>query len=330
MSPRAPAKPTKPTKPAKRAKAAKSTQVAKPMKVPRFIKCPWDIADGIASSADGKRVVVAGELGQLSGLDVETWTLVPWPPVEQHGLVNSIAVSPDGAVTAVATAGDRVGIELRDATGAIQGFISTRRNARPSWSPTGDLMIARLEPDVQHETEQLAFVDSAKRTCTPIDAGAFDSAAACFVDGGDAVLAFVRRTDIEEHREQHRILKITRTGKVRDLGATEFWDSFAGMTPVGPDAVLVRGYNFGWRLVRTADAKVLARGDRRPAIVACAHAEGFAVVPGIAPRVACYSPKGRLVATKTAKARVTGVAVGGGHLLAHENGRPARIELLPL
>jgi hypothetical protein len=291
-------------------------------KIPKTLKCRWNNTSGLAASVDGTFVLLAGENGQLARLDLDTWQLALWP--ELNGSVNSLAVSPDGAVVAIAVAGTPR-VEVRDRSGAVRASIPTPRNVRVSWAPEGDLLVARLEANVNHPYDAVAFIDPKKESCSVVDLGAVDSVAACFVRGGETALAYARRKDLE-HVEAHRVLEISRSGDIKDRGPTKFWDWFSSLAPLASGNVLLRGMNFGWQLVRISDLEVIAQGERAAAQAACVHAEGFVVASN--KKVARYDGAGARQAEVVAKKRVEGVAVAGRFLLLYQDGQPAQIEII--
>lgn len=291
----------------------------------------------MAASRDGSLVVAAGELGQLAALDLQTWEMAEWPRVERGLVDHRLDILPDGGLVAVTVAATRARVEIRDRSGAVVSSIPTPRNTRVSWSPDGKLLVGVIEPDARHKQAQLALLDPRSGKCRVLESSPFDSVAAAWIDN-DTALAFARRPDepgseddASAMREQHRVLRISRAGRVKDAGTTELWDAFSRVAPVGEDRALACGYNFGWRLIRTGDLEVVAEGQRRAVTAACAHEHGFVVANG--KEILCHDLKGKRVARKLAKVRIESLTVAQGLLLVQENGtpsRPAEIEILPL
>jgi hypothetical protein len=301
---------------------------ASPKKILKTIACPWDVAYRIAASADGSLVVASGQLSQIAAVDQNAWQIVPWPKLEKHS-VNTLDILPDGRLVAVSVAGvEESRVEIRDRSGTVTAYIPTPNNARACWAADGELLVAVIEPHVDDERAHLAFLRPNGGRHQPIKTVPIDGAAAAFVGYGSTVLAFVRTLQ-ENIREQYRFLRIDRKGRVEDRGATTYWDAPLSVTAVGTDRALVCGYNHGWRLIRVDDLEVIAEGPYTFAVRgACVHDKGFVVANGT--DVRCHDLKGKLVSKKKSKARVNGLAVAGGVIFAQLDGRPTRIELIPL
>jgi hypothetical protein len=299
----------------------------KSAKVPSTLKLPWNNVAAMAASADGRTIVLAGELGQLVRLDTESWELVSWPSVDESGTVNALSVSDDGASVGVSIGGRKTFVEVRDAEGGVRISIPVPRTVRATFSPGGDLFVARVEADVDHPHAGLAFIDPSTKHYRPVEVGAVDSAVACFTGTGDRVLAFARRIGTDP-REAHRVLRIDRDGAVRDLAATDFWDSYAAMIRIGPERALVRGYNFGWQLVDDDGTKIAA-GARQAVLAACVERDGFVIAESRGKAVARYDAHGRRRpgSETIAKKRVDALATSG-HLFLAESGQPGQVEIV--
>ncbi len=303
------------------AKARKHTKPAGPAKVPKTVALPWANGSGLVASADGTVVIAAGE-GAIGRANLETWQFEPWPNV--NGFVNHMEVSPDGSRVAVGATGDASPlIEIRDTTsGKVVARIITKRNPRVSWSPSGKLLAVRLEADVDHEHEDLAIVDVAKRKLQKVKVGKVDSVAACWIDDS-TVLAFVRRPDAEDARDMYRVLRIDSAGKVVEVGPSACMDSYRSLTRVGANRFLLAPYNDAWCLVDST-GKLVSQGARFNAVTA--GSEGIASAHGTG--VTRFSMVGKKTKASKAKKRVESLCFGGGKLLLLQSGPQGQLEVV--
>jgi dipeptidyl aminopeptidase/acylaminoacyl peptidase len=294
---------------ASRLRAMHTTTETRPVpatpRIPKTVKTKWHSGTAIAASADGSLVVAAGS-GDLVRLDTTTWKLEEWEGVD--GFVNALAISPDGQRVAIANTHPTACIEIRDARGNLTHSIKTKNNARMTWSPTSDMLVARIEGK---KHERLALIDPAANKATFVDLGAVDSVAACFVADG-SVLAFVRRANRGD--DTHHVLRVDRKGKVEDRGETEFRDSYRSMLPLGDDRFVLHGYNRGWWRVDARGTSTAKHDGHVNAL--CVDGDGFAFASSLA--VTRASANGTTRSTLKAKKRVDAIASARGYLLLLE------------
>jgi hypothetical protein len=287
----------------------------KPAKLPKTIKLPWRNSTTLAASPDGSVVIAAGELGAIGRVNLEAWQLEPWPAAD--GFVNDVSVAPDGSRVAIGVTGDTrpPHVEIRDATsGAITSRIITKRNPRASWSPSGALLVAKIEADVDHEYEQLAILDAATRKMRAIKTPKLDSLTACFIDD-DTVLAFVRRANVDDDDKAYRVLRVAASGTVTDVGPSSCRDSFRSLTRIAAKRFVLASYNEAWCVVDDK-GKLVAEGERCNAIAA--GDAGIASAHG--PRVRRFKLDGKAAGkAHKAKKRVDAMCFGGGKLLLLES-----------
>ncbi len=293
------------------------------VKVPKGVKLPWGGGRAIAYDGETDSVVVGGESGRLARVDTSRWKATPATPV--RGFVNSLSLSRGGERLAIGVAGASPAVEVRDPADLVVATWPTQgRNARVGWSPSGERLVAVLEPSVDQPMMDIVVYDTSGALISRPDIPGCESIAVCWLDE-DTLLALGRRAGVEG-REGHRVIRVdVSSAAVEDLGVTEVWDVYRRIDRVAPDRVLVTTYNWGWALLDDHGRPVAVR--ERPSIsAACVDGDGFSVAAGR--QVLHFDTSGVQTKQYTARRTVAAMARARERLLLLSNGTEGALELV--
>ncbi len=293
---------------------------------PKTVKVKTTFSSDFGGNAEGSLVVVSSAPSALYALDFFNWKTVSWP--DSAGAVTAIAASPDGGRVAVAVTGgpelDEPHVELREARdGVVIARLSVHDPARGpatvtqlDWSPNGERLLAVSASTADKECAHLVLLDVQRSRSTHVSVGAYESAAAAFVDDATVLVLTSRPTDgaPDERGDDVHLLSLATLTLTRAHREGMDWPRTLSRSIDGRLLAVAR--DGGWRIFHGDGARGALSGEGHTACF-----DGSTVVSAFGRHVSRTTASGESEPPFTAARTVLGLIPGGGYVLALEEGQ---------